>query len=71
MATRAARYPDAMDGFIEFVGVSVVEQLRDDWPRTGSKKKQPSKAAKTGDIPNESKYVKSSPSNVQQQSEER
>lgn len=35
---------------MEFVGVRVLEQLEDDWPQAGTKKK-PSKAAKvTGDI---------------------
>lgn len=49
VATRAAWYPEAMEGFIEFVGVSVVGQL-EDWPKAGTTKK-PSKAAKDiGDI---------------------
>ena len=45
-----------MEGLIEFVGVKVVEQLEDAWPKAGTKKK-PSKAdnKRTGDILMESK----------------
>ena len=46
-----------MDGFMEFVGVRVVEQLGDDWARAG-RKKEPSKAAKkTSDIPKKADLV--------------
>lgn len=38
MATTAARYPDAMEGLIELVGVKVVEQLAEDCPKTGRRK---------------------------------
>lgn len=49
VATRAAWYPEAMDGFIEFVGVRL-GQLEGDWLRAGTKKR-PSKAAnETADI---------------------
>lgn len=65
MATRAARYPVAMDSFIEFVGVRVVGQLEDDWPKAGTKK-NPSKAAREiGDILKESRARKAGPSEVQ------
>lgn len=39
VATTATRYPDAIEGLIEFVGVKVVEQLVDDCPKVGRKKK--------------------------------
>ena len=40
-----------MEGFMEFVGVRVLEQLEDDWPQAGTKKKHSKAAAKvTGDI---------------------
>ena len=35
VATSAAVYPDATENLIEFVGVKLVEQLDDDWPKTG------------------------------------
>ena len=55
VATRAAWYPEAMEGFIELVGVNVVGQLEDDWPKAETTKK-PSKAAKDiGDILKESR----------------
>ena len=68
VATRAAWYPEAMEGFIEFVGVRVIEQLEDDWPKTGTMKK-PSKAAKEiDDILKKSRARKASPSDVRKQS---
>lgn len=49
VATRAAWYPEAIDGFIEFVGVRL-GQFGGDWLRAGTKK-SPSKAAnEPGDI---------------------
>ena len=43
-----------MEGFIEFVGVRVVVQLEDDWPKAGTKKEARSAAKETGDILKES-----------------
>ena len=55
VATRAAWYPEAMEGFIEFVGVSVVGQLEDDWPKAGTTKKASKAAKDIGDILRESR----------------
>ena len=45
VATSAARYPDATDGLIESVGVSVVEQLDEDCPTTAMMTEESSIAA--------------------------
>ena len=39
-----------MEGFIELVGVKVVEQLGDDWPKAGKKKKHSKAANEMSDI---------------------
>ena len=39
-----------MEGFIELVGVRVVEQLGDDWPKAGKKKKHSKAANEINDI---------------------
>lgn len=53
MATRAARYPEATDGLIELVGVSVVKQLDEDCVKAGMMQELSSVAAaekRIGDI---------------------
>lgn len=50
----------------------MVEQLEDDWPKAGTKKKKPSKATNgTGDILKEGQARITGSSEVQQQSKEK
>ncbi len=64
VATRAARYPEAMEGCIEFVGLRVLEQLEDDWPNAGTKKKASKAAKENRDILKESNARKEDPSEI-------
>jgi len=50
VATSPARYPDATDGLIVFVGVRVVEQLEADCPKVGMMKEASSAAAAKKEI---------------------
>lgn len=49
VATRAAWYPEAIDGFIELVGVRL-GHFEGDWLRAGTKKRPSRTANETGDI---------------------
>ena len=44
-----------MEGFIECVGVSVLEQLEDDWAKAERKKKDSTASEETSDILKENK----------------